>query len=74
MLILAPFLPVLIALPIIVLGIIPRFGRGVSATMFAVFIAVEIEIFFLAALLCLFYKFFDQALDLSRLVVAGTEV
>lgn len=74
MLILASFLSVLIALLIIVLEIVSRFSRGVSVTMFAVFIAVEIKIFFLAGLLCSFDKFFNQELDLSRLVVVDIEV
>ena len=74
MLVLAPILPALVTLALVVLGIIPRLRRFAPATMFTIFVAVEIEILLFATLLLPSNKFLDQALDLSGLVIASTEV
>ena len=74
MLIVAPILPILIALPIIMLRIGPRLGRCVPPAMFPVLVAVKIDIILLAALVFPSDEFFDEALDLPGLVVAGTEI
>ena len=74
MLILAPIFPVRIALAIVVLGVIPRLGRLSPTAMFAVFITVQIDIVLLAALVLPSDQLFDQALNLARLVVAGSQI
>ena len=49
-LVLAPFLPLLIALALIMFRIVPRLLRSVPTAMFTILVTVEIDVIFLATL------------------------
>ncbi len=73
-LILAPILPLLITLAIIVVGVVPGLGWRAPTAMFSILITLEIDVLFLAALIFPSDKLLDQTLKLSGLIVAGAEI
>ena len=74
MLIVAPVIPVLIALAFVVLGVGPRLGGCIPTAMFSVLVAVEIEILLLTALILPPNQLLNQTLNLAGFVVAGAKI